>query len=122
MNALAQAAKSGDYSALQNLKDGPFSDAFKSAGVQLAVAAQGKGHAREEARPHPFRGALDVVARIFVEQWITFPRYVLSGKLASPALARPEPSSDAVHVIETLLACHRPSAAAQPTVGATVIG
>jgi hypothetical protein len=41
VNALAQAAKSGDYSALQNLPDGPFSDSFKSAGVQLAIAAQG---------------------------------------------------------------------------------
>jgi hypothetical protein len=25
---------------------------------------------------------MDVVARIFAEQWITFPRYVMSGELA----------------------------------------
>ena len=46
-----------------------------------AMAAQGRGHKRESSAPAPFRGPLDVVARIFAEQWITFPRYVLSGAL-----------------------------------------
>jgi len=44
-----------------------------------AMAAQGRGHAMEPQPPQPFRGPLDVVARIFLEQWLTFPRYVLSG-------------------------------------------
>jgi hypothetical protein len=44
-----------------------------------AVGLQGRGHALEATRPVPFEGPLDVVARIFAEQWITFPRYVLSG-------------------------------------------
>lgn len=44
-----------------------------------AMAAQGKGHSLEERAPAPFRGPGDVVVRIFVEQWITFPRFVLSG-------------------------------------------
>ncbi len=48
----------------------------------LAVALQGRGHGREGVPPVPFRGPLDVVLRIFCEQWITFPRFVLSGKLA----------------------------------------
>jgi hypothetical protein len=52
------------------------------AGMIVAVAAQGRGHEREATRPVPFRGPLDVVARLFVEQWVTFPRYVLSGAFA----------------------------------------
>ncbi|HTJ46821.1 MAG TPA: hypothetical protein VL463_32180 [Kofleriaceae bacterium] len=44
-----------------------------------AIALQGRGHAREAVAPVPFRGPTDVVARIFVEQWITWPRFVASG-------------------------------------------
>ncbi|MBF5041639.1 terminase [Aggregicoccus sp. 17bor-14] len=51
-------------------------------GVVGAAAAQGRGHAGEPARPAPFRGPGDVVARLFVEQWVTFPRFVLSGGFA----------------------------------------
>ena len=47
-----------------------------------AVAAQGRGHGREAVRPVPFRGAADVAVRIVVEQWVTFPRFVLSGGFA----------------------------------------
>jgi hypothetical protein len=47
-----------------------------------AVAAQGRGHAREATRPVPFRGPVDVVARLFFEQWVTFPRFVISGAFA----------------------------------------
>jgi hypothetical protein len=46
----------------------------------LAVAAQGRGHRREAARPVPFRGPIDTIFRLFLEQWVTFPRYVLSGR------------------------------------------
>jgi hypothetical protein len=49
--------------------------------MALAVGAQGRTH-RREAAPQPFKGPLDVVARLFVEQWITFPRYLLSGELS----------------------------------------
>jgi uncharacterized membrane protein YGL010W len=48
--------------------------------IVIAFALQGVGHGREAARPVPFRGPLDVLARIFVEQWVTFPRYVVSGR------------------------------------------
>jgi hypothetical protein len=48
----------------------------------LAIAAQGRTHAREPAAPVPFSGPGDFVARIFFEQWITFPRFVLSGAFA----------------------------------------
>lgn len=47
-----------------------------------AVALQGRGHRLETVAPIPFRGPFDVVSRIFVEQWVTFPRFVLSGGLA----------------------------------------
>jgi len=40
---------------------------------------EGRGHARESERPTPFDGPLDFASRFFVEQWITFPRFVLSG-------------------------------------------
>jgi hypothetical protein len=47
-----------------------------------AMAAQGQGHAREPQPPVRFRGPLDVVARIFAEQWIAFPRFVITGGFA----------------------------------------
>ena len=47
-----------------------------------AVAAQGRGHRLETTAPIPFRDFFDVVSRIFVEQWVTFPRFVLSGGFA----------------------------------------
>lgn len=53
--------------------------------VPLAIVAflcQGIGHKREHNAPEPFRSPLDVLARIFVEQFVTFPRFVLSGGFA----------------------------------------
>jgi len=52
------------------------------AAMVLALALQGRGHRREQTPPAPFRGPGDVVARLVVEQLVTFPRYVLSGGLA----------------------------------------
>ena len=47
-----------------------------------AIALQGRTHKLERTPPPAFRGPLDVLARLFVEQWVTFPRYVLSGEFA----------------------------------------
>ncbi|QRK09367.1 DUF962 domain-containing protein [Archangium violaceum] len=47
-----------------------------------ALALQGRGHRFETGSPAPFRGPFDVIARLFVEQWVTFPRFVLSGGFA----------------------------------------
>ncbi len=47
-----------------------------------AVALQGRTHKLEKVPPAPFRGPRDVLARLFAEQWVTFPRYVLSGEFA----------------------------------------
>jgi hypothetical protein len=45
----------------------------------VSVVAQGRGHRLEAEAPTPFAGLVDVVWRLVAEQWITFPRFVLSG-------------------------------------------
>ena len=57
--------------------------------MAVAMALQGRGHSREATPPVPFSGPLDVFARIFAEQLITFPRFVLSGELARAWRAAP---------------------------------
>ena len=47
--------------------------------VAVSVVLQGRGHRMEAEAPTPFSGAADFVARLIAEQWITFPRFVLSG-------------------------------------------
>jgi len=47
--------------------------------MALSMALQGRGHKGEPVPPVPFSGAGNALARIFLEQWITFPRFVLSG-------------------------------------------
>jgi hypothetical protein len=57
---------------------------YAVAGFSFMVATllfQGWTHKQENAKPIPFLGPLDFVSRFFVEQWITFPRFVFSGKL-----------------------------------------
>jgi hypothetical protein len=56
--------------------------AFGFAGLIFAIVAQGRGHKLEKSAPVPFRGPGDVMKRLFVEQWVTFPRYLLSGEFA----------------------------------------
>ncbi|MEO8670531.1 MAG: Mpo1-like protein [Tahibacter sp.] len=45
----------------------------------MAFAIQGIGHRLEGEAPEPFDGAGDFVTRVLAEQFITFPRFVLSG-------------------------------------------
>lgn len=45
----------------------------------LSVALQGRGHRQEPVPPEPFTGPQNAVSRIFLEQWVTFPRFVFSG-------------------------------------------
>ena len=45
-----------------------------------SVALQGRGHKQEQVPPEPFTGPSNAVSRIFLEQWVTFPRFVVSGK------------------------------------------
>ncbi len=44
-----------------------------------ALLTQGRGHAREREPPVPFDGPIDFASRFVVEQFVTFPRFVLSG-------------------------------------------
>ena len=50
--------------------------------VLVALLAQARGHNVERAAPRPFLGPADFVARFFVEQWVTLPRFVLQGGFA----------------------------------------
>jgi hypothetical protein len=45
----------------------------------VAIALQGRGHRQEPVLPEPFTSPLNAFARILLEQWVTFPRFVLSG-------------------------------------------
>ncbi len=56
--------------------------AFAVPAVALALVVQGRGHRLEANPPSPFLGPSDLAARLVVEQWVTFPRYVLSGGFA----------------------------------------
>lgn len=47
--------------------------------VVAAFLVQGLGHRREPVPPVPFDGPGDFLKRVFAEQFITFPRFVLSG-------------------------------------------
>ena len=56
----------------------------------VSVALQGIGHRFEPDQPAPFDGFGDFVKRFFIEQWVTFPRFVLSGRYFSNLVgARP---------------------------------
>ena len=56
--------------------------------MALSMALQGRGHRREAVPPVPFTGAGNAISRIFLEQWITFPRFVLSGGWSRALSAR----------------------------------
>lgn len=47
------------------------------AAMIAALAAQAWGHRRESTAPAPFTGPGNAFARLVLEQWVTFPRYVL---------------------------------------------
>jgi hypothetical protein len=49
-------------------------------GMVVSFAVQGFGHKREPQPAIPFDGPVDAISRIFVEQLITFPRFVFSGR------------------------------------------
>jgi hypothetical protein len=53
--------------------------ALAVAAMVVSVALQGRGHRQEQTPPEPFTGPANALARIFSEQWVTFPRFVLSG-------------------------------------------
>lgn len=48
--------------------------------IVVSVALQGRGHRSEPVPPAPFNGPLNFLSRLFFEQWVTFPRFVFSGR------------------------------------------
>ena len=54
--------------------------ALGAATTVAGIVIQGKGHQVEAVPPEPFAGPADALVRIFCEQWITFPRFVFSGR------------------------------------------
>lgn len=55
----------------------------------VSIALQGRGHQGEPNSPEPFTGAGNALLRIFFEQWVTFPRFVLSGAWFRALRAQP---------------------------------
>lgn len=53
--------------------------AVSLAAMIISVALQGRGHKQEQIPPEPFTGPANAISRIFLEQWVTFPRFVASG-------------------------------------------
>lgn len=49
------------------------------ASMVISIALQGRGHGVESNPPEPFSSPVNALSRIFLEQWVTFPRFVLSG-------------------------------------------
>jgi len=60
----------------------------------FALLLQGIGHRREKTRPEPFEGPLDFVLRFLVEQFLTFPRFVLSGGWLRQMVSQPHVEAD----------------------------
>lgn len=71
----------GNVALVVGLVGGSFLGAGLGAMAMVASAAlQGIGHRTEPVPPEPFTSRSNAVARLFLEQWINFPRFVLSGK------------------------------------------
>lgn len=63
--------------ALFDLSPGLLVEAMAGIGISLAI--QGRAHKMEPVPSVPFTGPGNAISRLFFEQWITFPRFVLSG-------------------------------------------
>ena len=50
-----------------------------AAAIGLSLFAQGRGHQLETRPPERFTSGKDAVRRVLAEQFITFPRFVLTG-------------------------------------------
>lgn len=48
--------------------------------VLISMIVQGRGHKLEAVPPEPFTGPGNFIGRLLLEQWVNFPRFVLSGK------------------------------------------
>jgi hypothetical protein len=48
-------------------------------GMIASIAVQGIGHKKESTPSIPFSSAGNAISRLLLEQWINFPRFVLTG-------------------------------------------
>jgi len=55
--------------------------------IVVSLGMQRQGHSLEPRKPAPFRNGLDFVIRLYIEQFYTFPQFVLSGKFRENWLA-----------------------------------
>ena len=62
-------------------------------GLLISFAAQGIGHRLERNPPEPFRGPLDAIRRILLEQYYTFPLFVFTGAWLKAWRAAPRQSA-----------------------------
>ncbi len=70
----------GNVALVVALLNGAIVEALVSlAAMVLSIALQGRGHGMEAVPSVPFSGRTNAISRILLEQWITFPRFVLSG-------------------------------------------
>jgi hypothetical protein len=70
----------GNVALVAGLLRGAWWTAIAGAVATIAsVVLQGRGHGKELTPPEPFTGPRNALSRIFLEQWVTFPRFVLSG-------------------------------------------
>ncbi len=69
----------GTAGVVSGLSTGRWTLAAGGVGAWVAsLVLQGRGHAREAERPTPFTGPADFVSRFVAEQFVTFPRFVVS--------------------------------------------
>ena len=65
---------------LHQLIHGAFGRAsFAGIVMTLSLAMQGVGHQQEAVPPVPFKNPSEAAVRLLMEQWITFPRFVVTG-------------------------------------------
>ena len=57
----------------------PLSLLVATLGLMASLFMQGFGHKREPVQPEPFSSGWEFMSRIVAEQWITFPRFVVTG-------------------------------------------
>ena len=47
--------------------------------ILVSVVVQGRGHKLEPTPPAPFTSPWNFIGRLCFEQWVTFPRFLISG-------------------------------------------
>jgi hypothetical protein len=65
--------------------------ALGATGMGVALVVQGRGHRLESAMRDPFSSPWNFLARFFTEQFVSFPRFVLSGGFSRAWSKEPAP-------------------------------